>query len=82
MAVKDLSVKGQRKFWLNRYIPAACYVISALSILMFFLKANNSWIKILFFHCEHRKRKTTRNEKNAHLSSFEIKNDDLHFWVS
>lgn len=49
MAVKDLSVKGQRKFWLNRYIPAACYVISALSILMFFLKANNSWIKILLF---------------------------------
>lgn len=46
MAVKDLSVKGQRKFWLNRYIR---YVISALSILMFFLKANNSWIKILLF---------------------------------
>lgn len=49
MAVKDLSVKGLRKFWLNRYIPAACYVISVLSILMFFLKANNSWIKILLF---------------------------------
>lgn len=49
MVVKDLSVKGQRKFLLNRYIPAACYVISALSILMFFLKANNSWIKILLF---------------------------------
>lgn len=63
MAVKDLSVKGQRKFWLNRYIPAACYVISALSILMFFLKANNSWIKILLFIVKFRTQKKKDYQK-------------------
>lgn len=49
MVVKDLLVKGLRKFWLNRYILVVCYVIFALFIFMFFFKVNNSWIKILFF---------------------------------
>lgn len=81
MAVKDLSVKGQRKFWLNRYIPAACYVISALSILMFFLKANNSWIKILLFIVNTEKERLPEM-KRMHIKQFWNKNEDLHFWVS